>query len=173
MKKRDSTYNLKSGFKVSKTYFENVEANILNTISHNDIAFDSFKGKAGFSIPDTYFTSFEEQIFTKIEKPKGKVVPLHKTKKFYYSIAVAAMFIGLISSLFIIQINKNTMDAVELSALESYIDNGYIELDYNELSSFIYDEGYVVDNLNNSNISEEAVLKYLNENVEDPALILE
>ncbi|MCF4101800.1 hypothetical protein L1I30_08995 [Gillisia sp. M10.2A] len=173
MKKSDSIYHKKSGFKVSNTYFEDFESRILDAIPSNNKPLDGYKRQAGFHVPDNYFNSLEEEVLSKIVTPKGRLIPLHKTKKFYYSIAVAAMFIGLISSLFIIQLNKNNIDSVELSAIESYIDNGYIELDLNELSSFMYDEGYAVDNLTSSNLSEEAVFRYLNENVEDPALILE
>lgn len=64
------------------------------------------------------------------------------------------------------------MDSVELSALEEYIYQESIDFNFNEITSFIYEDGYVLDNLNTSNLSDDAVFDYLSDQGENPALIL-
>jgi hypothetical protein len=66
----------------------------------------------------------------------------------------------------------NSLDSEQISVLEEYIDGENIDLNFNEITTFIYEEGYVLDDLNTSGISDEAVFDYIDEHVEDPALIL-
>jgi hypothetical protein len=123
-----------------------------------------------------YFSKLEENIIDKLEfsaSPK-KVIPLWKKKKLYYATAVAAVFLAIISTvLFNPVLPEYSMETVELSAIEEYIDRGYIDLNFNEISAFITEEGYATDNFNTSELSDEEMLDYLTENVEDPEMLFD
>ena len=176
MKKKKLSYQQKSGFQVPPNYFGDLEEIMLRKISGPEAGIDNYQASPGFTVPDNYFNSLEERILQNIEKPeeKGRVIPLFKRKSFYYAAAVAAVFIGLLwTNLFKPNVPEYTIDSVELSALENYIDEGYLDLNFNEISAYITEEGNPVENFNASALTDEEVLIYLSENVEDPDLLLE
>jgi len=100
------------------------------------------------------------------------VISLFKKKKFYAAAGIAAVFIGIISTFLLKPNPVNSLDSEQISVLEEYIDGENIDLNFNEITTFIYEEGYVLDDLNTSGLSDEAVFDYINDYVEDPALIL-
>ena len=175
MEKKKFTYNLKSGFKVPENYFEDFESEMLDTFCLEPDMLNIIEKDSGFKVPSYYFETLENKIFDRIEnsEAEGKVIPLYRTRKFYYYAAVAAVFVGLISTLLFNPVQKNTFDSIELSAIEAYMDSGNIDFNYNEISAIIYEEDYVFDNITKSNLSDDAVFEYLNENIEDPSIILE
>lgn len=174
MKKNKLAAKYKPGFKVPKNYFEDFEAKMMRAISREQSELEQYKGKPGFTVPKNYFDGLEDQVLAKVElpEPRGMVISLLRKKKFYYAAGVAAIFVGIISTLLLKPISNNSWDSVELSALEEYIDQESIDFNLNEITSFIYEEGYVLDNLNISNLSDDAVFDYLSDHGEDPALIL-
>ncbi len=175
MEKNKFTYNPKSGFKVPENYFEEFESKILGTFCPEKDMVKTIEKDTGFKVPNDYFETLDEKIFARLENPELeiKVIQFYKTRKFYYSAAIAAVFVGLISTLLFNPVQENSFDSIELSAIEAYMDSGNIDFNYNEISSIIYDEEYVFDNITKSNLSDDAVFEYLNENIEDPTLILE
>ncbi|CAM4140342.1 hypothetical protein [Gillisia limnaea] len=175
MEKNKFKYNPKSGFKVPENYFEDFESKILASCVEKDMM-KTMEKSSGFKVPLDYFETLEGEIHARIanSESKGKVIPLYRRRKFYYSAAVAAIFVGLISTLLFKPVQQeNSFDSIELSAIEEYMDSGNIDFNYNEISSIIYEEDFVFDNITRSNLSDDAVFEYLNENIEDPAVILE
>lgn len=172
---KNKSYNSKSGFKVPESYFEEFEAEMMASINDDEGILYDLKKESGFKIPQNYFESLEEKILDKIEEPtgKGKVVSIFSRRKLYAVAAVAAVFIGIISTLLFKPDPQQTFNSLEISAMEEYLDSGTMEFEYNDISSFIYEEGYVLDNLKISDVSDDAVFDYLNENVEDPSYIIE
>ncbi len=170
-------YHLKSGFKVPNNYFGNFEERIMHSIPQKDneaMVSGTYTGKPGFTLPEGYFESLESRILEKIKTRPGKVVPLFSAEKLFYAAAVAAVFIGIISTMFFNNTRTAfTVDSLELSALEEYIEEGNFELDFYELSSFMTEEGYSFGDYSTSEFSDEAVYNYINENVEDPELLFE
>lgn len=175
MEKNKFKYNPRSGFKVPENYFEDFESKILDSFCQEPNMVDTMEKDSGFKIPSDYFETLESKIYARIEnsESKGKVIPIHRTRKFYYYAAVAAIFVGLISTQLFNPVQDNSFDSIELSAIEAYMDSGNIDFNYNEISSMIYEEDYVFDNITKSNLSDDAVFEYLNENIEDPSIILE
>lgn len=175
MEKNKFTYNPKSGFKVPENYFEDFEAKVLDSLFLEQELSKTIEKDPGFKVPLDYFETLESKIYTRIENPEfeGKVIPLYRRRKFYYSAAVAAIFVGIISTLLFKPVPGNSFDSIELSAIEAYMDSGNIDFNYSEISAIIYEEDYVFDNITKSNLSDDAVFEYLNENIEDPSLILE
>ncbi len=175
MEKKNFTYNPRSGFKVPETYFEEFESKMLGYLCLEPDMVKTMEKDSGFKVPFDYFDSLEEKVFARIEnaESKGKIIPIYRTRKFYYYAAVAAIFVGLISTQLFNPVQENSFDSIELSAIEAYMDSGNIDFNYNEISSIIYEEDYVYDNITKSNLSDDAVFEYLNENIEDPAIILD
>jgi hypothetical protein len=165
------------GFKVPENYFEDLEAGIMAAVDEKQLLENlKFKANPGFTVPDEYFSTLENKVLEKIGQPhgKGKVISLFNNTKFYYATAAAAVFIAIISTYFFNPVGNNfTIDSLELSAIERYIDDGHINLNYNEISAFMIEEGYSFDNFNTSGLSDEEVFNYLSENVEDPNLLYE
>jgi hypothetical protein len=174
MKKNKSTKQNRSGFEVPTNYFEDFEVKMLRTISSEKSELDQIKLKSGFSIPENYFDALEDQILAKVDHPehRGKIISIFRKKYLYAVAGIAALFIGIISTLLLKPHSVNSLDSESISVLEEYIDGESIDLNFNEITSFIYEEGYVLDDMNSSNLNDDDVYDYIIENVEDPALIL-
>jgi hypothetical protein len=174
MKKNKLAKHFKPGFKVPNHYFEDFEAKMMLAISNEQSTLEQSKGKSGFTIPENYFDNLEDQVLAKVKRPepRGMVISLFRKKKFYAAAGIAAVFIGIISTLLLKPNSVNSLDSEKISVLEEYIDEESIDLNFNEIATFIYEEGYVLDDLNTTALSDEDVFDYIIENVEDPALIL-
>ncbi len=176
MKKNKLPYQQKSGFKVPENYFQDLEAKIMHKVTNDEESLETYKGQPGFALPPNYFEQLEETIFAKLELEarEKKVIPLWKKRKFYYATAVAAVFLAIISTvLFNPVLPETSMESIELSAIEEYIDRGYIDLNFNEISAYLTEEGYAADNFNTSGLTDEEMLDYLTENVEDPETLFD
>lgn len=174
--KRKIPYQSKSGFKTPENYFEDLEARIMGAVVQDNYLTDLKNKKTGFNVPDAYFENLEIDVLARVEsnKESGKVISLFNTSKYYYAAAVAAVFIGVVSTLLFNPVMDDlSIDAIELSALEDYIDEGNINLNYNEISAFMAEEGYSFDEFNTSGLSDDEVFDYLNENIDDPTLLFE
>ena len=177
MKNNNLPYHSKPGFKVPEDYFEDLEERLMFAVREENMLPEGIKdlqGKAGFTVPEGYFENIEEILVDKVKNNPGKVINLVSTRKLFYAAAVAAVFIGIISTVFFkSKTAEYTMDSIELSALENYIEEGYFDLDYNDLSSFITEDGYSFGNYNTDDFSDEAMYNYINENIEDPEFLFE
>lgn len=175
MKKNKSHIN-KSGFKIPENFLEDFEEKMMRSVGEKPVLQDSYKNNSGFKVPDIYFDNLEKDVLQKVESQKkgGKLISLFNNKKLFYAVAVAAVFVGLISTVNLNPVSDNyTMGGVELSAIEQYIDEGYIDLNFNEISAFMADEDLSFEEFNTSGISDEQVLDYLSENIEDPNILYE
>lgn len=177
MKNSKLPYQKKPGFKIPDHYFQDFEDRLLQAVQQEIFlpdAIETYSGKPGFSMPEEYLNKLEDRILDKVNKEQSKVIPLFSAKKLFYAAAVAAVFIGIISTLFFRgDTTVYTMESIELSALENYIEEGYFDLDFNELSAIMTEEGYSFGNYNTNEFSDEAVYNYINENIEDPELLFE
>ncbi len=170
-------YRIKPGFKVPKDYFENFEERLMHAVEQEkdqSKLIQTYTGNSGFTFPDGYFDSLEGRILEKVQAKPGKVIELFPVRRIIYAASVAAVFIGIVSTLFFRDSSTpNTMDSLELSALENYIEEGYFDLDFNELSAFMTQEGYSFGDYSTSQFSDEAVYNYIDENIEDPEFLFE
>ncbi len=178
MKNKKIPYNAKSGFKVPQNYFEDFEAKLMNAVTSREQEknFTDKRLESGFKVPSNYFDNLEAEVLQKTSSisRKGKVINFYGRKEtLYYIAGIAAVFIFVISTVLLKpkQSPLFTLDGVELTTLENYIDEGYIDMNYNEISSFISEEGYFVDQMVTSEINDEDVYEYLNETMEDPGLL--
>lgn len=176
MNKSQLPYHQKPGFKVPDNYFEDFESKILREVGIEKSLLEIDKIAPGFSVPNNYFETLENEILQKVEstEKKGKIISLFNTSRYYYAAAVAAVFIGIVSTLFFSPVTQDyNLDSLEFAAIENYIEEGYIDLNYNQLSSFITEEGYTYDNFYTSGLSDDEVFDYINETIEDHELLFE
>lgn len=177
MKNNKLPYRKNSGFQIPDQYFQDFEERLMQKVQQENLlpeGMETYSRKPGFVVPDGYFSALEGSILNSINKEEQKVIPLFPGRKLFYAAAVAAVFIGLVSTLFLRNENSEfTMDSIELSALENYIEEGYFDLDFVELSAFMTEDGYSFGDYNTDRFSDEAVYNYINENIEDPEFLFE
>ena len=180
MKEEKIPYHGASGFKVPSGYFDNLEDNLFDKVFNEEKQLEekALPAKTGFKVPDAYFDGLEDLLVKKVETQQPvnqpKVIKGNFRKTLFYAAAVAAIFVGLYTTIFTLG-NKQTAnwDDVELSAIEYYIDQGYIDLSDTEFSNMIIEDGYIVEESDFATMSNEAMFEYIDENVEDPSYILE
>lgn len=173
MKDKKLRYHPDQGFKVPENYFQDFEERMMLIIKEERCLEDSYKGDSGFTVPQDYMNSLEDQILSKVEnkKPRGKLISLFNNPKNYYAAAVAAVFIGIISTLLFDPVSPEfSFDSIELTIMENYIDEGNIDLNYHEISNIIIEGNYSLD-FNTIGISDEEVFNYLDQSMENKTLL--
>ncbi|MDN3593847.1 hypothetical protein [Zunongwangia endophytica] len=176
MKKEKIPYHGASGFKVPSGYFENLEDQLCDKVlsEEEQVREIELPAEAGFKVPEAYFDGLEDRLVEKIEIKQPKLIKVDFRKTLYYAAGIAAIFICLYSTFFTLGNEQSaSWDDVELSAMEDYIDDGYIDFSSTEFSNMIIEDGYIVEESDFAAMNSDAVFDYIDENVEDPSYILE
>lgn len=175
MKKDKKSYRNDPGFSVPSNYFEELERELLHMVQHSESEsekiLDNIEG-SGFKVPEGYFESLEVKLPGNTSR-EPKIIQLFKKEYMLYAASIAAIIIALAGSLYINPAPADTWENIELSVLEDYIDDNNIDLTTTEISGFLFNDGIVVEDSNFNEVNSEAMLDYLEENVEDPTFILE
>lgn len=171
MKKEKISYNPKSGFKTPKGYFEGLEHDLLEKMELSETLGE--KKSAGFKTPEGYFDGLEDELLEKATKNEPKVRKLVTKEVFLYAASIAAMVIAFASTFYINPETQTSWENVELSVMESYIDNNNIDLSTGEISNYIFKQGYIVDDADLNQVDSEAMMNYLDENLEESLYILD
>ncbi|AVR46685.1 hypothetical protein C7S20_16205 [Christiangramia fulva] len=177
MSTNKSKYPQKSGFKVPDNYFEELEDKLMLRITEENSA-ELPSVNSGFKAPDGYFENLEDRILAR-QNSKGRLISLFKKENLYYAAAVAAIFVLMWFSPFDRNsaTNQITWDDLEIATIEDYIvegyEMGYIEMDASEFSNYFLENGKLVDDSDFENVSSDAVIDYLEENVDDPSDIIQ
>lgn len=158
-----------TGFKTPENYFEDFDTQIFSKIDEENLP-----KSAGFKTPNGYFENFETNVLKAIEtseKPQ-KVIPLFPKKYFGYAAAIAAcLIIGF--SIFNNKTTLTNLDALQLAAIDTYIEEGNLNMDLYDLTSFIDDEDINEINFEDKQFSDNALENYILENVDEETLINE
>ena len=158
-----------TGFKTPENYFEDFDTQIFSKIDEENLP-----KSAGFKTPNGYFENFETNVLKAIEtseKPQ-KVIPLFPKKYFGYAAAIAAcLIIGF--SIFNNKTTLTNLDALQLAAIDTYIEEGNLNVDLYDLTSFIDDEDINEINFEDKQFSDNALENYILENVDEETLINE
>ncbi len=156
-------------FKIPVSYFETFEERLFSKISE-----ENFPKSNGFKIPEAYFDSLEQQVLKRVhtsEKP-SKVIQMFPKKYYGYAATIAAcLIIGF--AIFNNKTSQTNLDALQLAAIDTYIEDGNLNLDLYDLTSFIDDEDINDVNFENKKFSDNALENYLLENVDEETLINE
>lgn len=166
MKKNRLPYNNKSGFKVPEGYFQDFQSRMMERVTEGEKDF----GANPFKVPENYFDQLAGRVFEKIDTPpkKGKVIPLFHQKTWSYIAGVAAVVAVLLSAVLFNDNNEIAFEDLDITAVENYLLESF-DMDNPNTAPFI---DYEITASANPNIDKEALFEYLNENIEEPALLL-
>lgn len=172
MKKNKLPYQ-KPSFTVPDGYFAELEDRIMASATSSINRKTSLKNKEnGFVVPENYFEDFEIRLFERIENEKkpSKILQLFNKESYYYFAATAAVFIALVSTTFFPSKNQLSIETIEMTALENYIEVPKGD-PYRNILELAIEEGVDPVPKNQPEIKEEAIIEYLNENLEETAII--
>ncbi len=158
-----------SGFKTPENYFEDFEAQLFSKIEEANLP-----KSAGFQVPQNYFENLEAEVLeaVKTSEKSTKVVALFPKKYFGYAAAIAAcLLIGF--TIFNNKTDNETLDALQLAAIDNYIEEGNLNLDLYDVTTFINDEDITNLDLTTQQFSEATLKNYLLENMDEETLINE
>ncbi len=122
-----------TGFTAPEGYFNSIEDVILKKITQKNYS------KAQ-SVPEGYFDSIEDRVFEQIQE-KTKIIKLpNNIVKFIVPIAIAASILLLITlRIFDSNQQQDLFAKIEISEIETWIENGELNIDTFEITS-IYDD---------------------------------
>lgn len=173
MKKNDLPDNKNSGFKIPDNYFGDFETRMLRTAGSLEKQVRPQDNSNPFKLPANYFEHFEEHLFEKIEKENtpNKVISLLSNKHFSYVAGIAAVLAVMFTTHFYNKSQSFGFEDLEITAVENYLLEN-LDLTNPEETPLIKEGDFSFVSSNSAALNREAVLEYLNENLEDPSLLL-
>lgn len=176
MKKNKLPYNQKNPFKVPENYFGSLEDRIMDKVtSVQDQDMDARlpeNGEAGFRVPENYFETFEDRLMAKIDKKprQSKVISLLNRESFYYITGAAAVFVAIITTLFTNPAQPVGFEDLDLVSIEGYL-HETLEFSTTDVSQYFNEGEFSFAPSDQSDVDQEAVIEYLNENIEEPSIL--
>ena len=174
MRKKGLPYRKDSGFKVPENYFQDFEVRLmaqLPTAEENSILPEK---SSPFKVPDAYFDQFESRLNERlnIKEKEIRVIPLFNRKKLLsYVAGVAAVLAVIFSSVVINRSKSFEYNDLDILAVENYLLES-IEYSNPEETHLLKEGDFSFATSPNASVDREALLEYLNENMEDPSLLL-
>lgn len=172
MNKKGLPYRKDSGFKVPENYFETFEARLREKVSMESEA-DLPETTSPFKVPDSYFENFSSRLQEKLEigEQPVKVISLSRRKVLSYVAGIAAVLAVVFGSLWNTPAEPDDFNDLDLLTVENYLLES-IEFSIPEETPLIKEGDLSFSPTGNSILDQEAVIEYLQENVEDPSLLL-
>lgn len=173
MNKKGLPYKKDSGFKVPENYFQDFEARMMAQLPAGEENSILPEKSSPFKVPDSYFEQFESRLAEKLEiKDKTpKVIPLFNRKHLSYIAGVAAVLAVIFSSVVFNRSQTFDYNELDVLAVENYLLESFE--DSNPEETHLLKEGdFSFATSPNASVDREALLEYLNENMEDPSLLL-
>lgn len=177
MKKNKLPYNQKHPFKVPENYFGSLEDRIMDKVTSvqdqdQDVKLPGDRAEAGFKVPENYFENFEDRLMAKIDnKPKqSKVISLLNRESFYYVAGTAAVFVAIITTLFTNPAQPIGFEDLDVVSIEGYL-HETLEFSTTDVSQYFNEGEFSFAPSGRSDVDQEAVIEYLNENVEEPSIL--
>jgi len=150
-------------FKVPTNYFDEFENHLLNKINEEVLS-----KNIGFNTPTGYFNKLDIKIKRKnnSKSKEGKLIPVVSKKTFMYAASLAAIVI-LVFSVLKYTTGVYTLEEIEISSIENFINEGNIQLKQHEISILFTDE--ILNNMTSyqSQLSGNQLENYLLENIND------
>ena len=156
-------------FKVPEGYFEAFEEQLFSKISEEKLPKSS-----GFTVPQNYFENIEEGVLHVVTNSERttKVIPLFSKEYLGYAVAIAACLV-IVFSLFTNKTDVQNINKLQWSAIDSYIEEGNLNLDLYDLSSIMEDSDISGIEVQKQDLSQSALKDYLFENIDTEILINE
>jgi hypothetical protein len=162
-----------AGFKVPENYFRDFETRFiaqLPAVEENPM----LAGKSSpFKVPTSYFDDFETRLTSRIGKDvnDSKVIPLFIRKELSYLAGVAAVLAIILSTAILSRTKTFDFNDLDVLAVENYLLESF-EFSSPEEIHLLKEGDFSFATSPDNKINREAVLEYLNENIEDPSLLL-
>lgn len=159
----------KEGFDLPIDYFKEFENRLFDRINIESLPKDS-----GFTTPKKYFDELDNRISHRVNQTNNttKVISIVSRKTILYAASIAAIAILIFS----ITNNKNEVlifDDIEFSSIKTYIEEGNIEIENNDLSLLFTEEDLDNITLEEDFISEEILKEYLLDHINDSSILIE
>lgn len=166
MKQNRLPYKKDAGFKIPEGYFQEFEDRMMAHVTFSEIA----SKENPFKVPENYFETLGDRVIEKLDTTpeKGKVIPLFNPRILAYVASAAAVIAIIFSSVIFNESGELGFDDLNMVAIENYL---LETLDMNNPNIPPIEE-YNFTASANPNIDKEALLEYLNDNIEEPALLL-
>lgn len=158
----------KKGYNLPKGYFEEFEDRLFNRINSDIIPKES-----GFKTPEGYFIEVEKNIIQQCNnQQKTKVIPIVSRKTMLYAASIAACAI-LIFSIFGKDQDTISINNIDITSIENYINEGNVELNQYDLSSLLTEEDLSNITIEENHIPEDIIEAYLLEDINDSSILIE
>ena len=159
----------KEGFDLPIDYFKEFENRLFDRSNIESLPKDS-----GFTTPKKYFDELDNRISHRVNQTNNttKVISIVSRKTILYAASIAAIAILIFS----ITNNKNEVlifDDIEFSSIKTYIEEGNIEIENNDLSLLFTEEDLDNITLEENFISEEILKEYLLDHINDSSILIE
>ncbi|AWX43103.1 hypothetical protein HME9304_00090 [Flagellimonas maritima] len=162
-KKKKNTFNTPEG------YFESFHERLMDKMQGQEIrdAIAIIPKTDGFGVPDGYFENLDQKIISKTDQKQIKVIRLTSVKKLYYSAAAIAAIFILIFGITWNDQPQLSFDDLANAEIDSYFNTMEFGLSSYEIAEIMEVEEISMDDILETELNEENILEYLNENVED------
>lgn len=151
-----------SSFGVPDNYFSTIESRISLRIAE-----EKFPKSAGFCLPQNYFDTLEPRLEKRLTgAAHPKVRQFIPNRMYTYAAALVACLI-LVFSLVKSPHSPNDIEAINLSAIDHYIEAGNLDIDLYELINYLSDADEFNFNVETSLLTESAIEEYLFMNLDD------
>lgn len=145
----------KEAFKTPQNYFDSIEDIIITKLKA-----EAIQNNKETTIPENYFQTIEDNVLTKIKTTPRVISLKSRFIKFTAPIAIAASLLLI----FTLNTNQNsiTFDSLAVKDIESWIDNGNIDIDALSMES-IYSDIEINSDMYSASLSDDEVLEYLSD----------
>ena len=160
--------NQKNKFKTPEGYFESFNERLMNRLEteEEDVVSGIIPKADGFAVPVGYFASINTHVKDKLDS-SSKVVSLRSYRTFYYAAAsIAAIFVLVLAWNWDNQPQVG-FDDLANTEIDAYFESNEFGLTSYEIAEVLPVENIGVIDITDSEIEEENLLEYLNENIED------
>jgi len=159
--------NQKNKFKTPEGYFESFNERLMNRLEteEEDVVSGIIPKADGFAVPEGYFDGVHQDIRDKLGG--SKVISLRSYRTFYYAAAsIAAIFVLVLAWNWDNQPQVG-FDDLANTEIDAYFESNEFGLTSYEIAEVLPVENIGVIDITDSEIEEENLLEYLNENIED------
>lgn len=173
MSKKGLPYTKDQGFRVPENYFEDFETRLMGKFP--SLKEDSLLpgNSSPYKVPDHYFEEFQsrlpDRLHLKTKQPK--VISLTTKKHLSYIAGVAAVLAIILSSVILNRPHTFGYSDLDIVAVENYLLES-LEFSSPEETHLLQEGDFSFATSPGKELDREALLEYLNDNIEDPTLLL-
>lgn len=162
-----------AGFKVPENYFRDFESRVMAKLPSPREESLLPENSSPYKVPDSYFEQFESRLNEKLktENKERKVIPLFKRKNFSYMAGVAAVLAVILGSVVLNRSQSFGYNDLDILTVENYLLETF-EYSSPEENHLLKEGDFSFATSPNTHLDKDAVWEYLNENTEDPTLLL-